>query len=190
MFAHLQVILKSAHGVRGKTCDFVLSCKLCFTLSTKYLGGDNMKKALVLYSSLSGNTKEVADFLCSELHINDYDVHTHDMYYLNTQIIRSLFLYDIVLVGSYTWDYGETPDEVKDFIADFPHKPKNVAVFGSGDTQFGGGDVYCMAVRKLHKFFDSPYPPLMFEQSARGSQMTKVKKWIDDITVKNCGVKK
>lgn len=143
-----------------------------------------IKKALVLYSSLSGNTKEVADYFTEELSSNDYDTELHDMYYPNQAIADSLDTYDLILIGSYTWDYGQTPDEVKDFIADFGFKPSNIAVFGSGDTQFGEDEMYCMAVRKLHRFFESSYPWLMFEQSARGSQMLKVREWLNNIMLK------
>ena len=49
--------------------------------------------------------------------------------------------FDAMIIGSFTWDKGATPDEVKDFVADIGYKPENVYVFGTGDTQFGGDAV-------------------------------------------------
>ncbi len=78
--------------------------------------------------------------------------------------------YDYIFFGTFTWDKGSTPDEVKDFVLEIGYKPNNVAVFGSGDTQFGGDDLFCNAVDKLAKFYNSKWAGLKIEQSPRGSQ--------------------
>src|SRR6185312_636207 len=76
--------------------------------------------------------------------------------------------FDYLFIGTFTWDYGCTPDEIKDFVLDVGYKPDNVAVFGTGDTQFGGEDDYCKAVDKLATFYNSKWEGLKIEQSPRG----------------------
>lgn len=85
--------------------------------------------------------------------------------------------FDAMLLGSFTWEQGSTPDEVKDFVADVGYKPDNVYVFGTGDTQFGGDALFCHAAVKLARFYASPYEPLKIEQSPRGIQQEKVIEW-------------
>ena len=82
-----------------------------------------------------------------------------------------------MLIGSFTWEQGATPDEVKDFVADVGYKPENVYVFGTGDTQFGGDALFCNAAVKLARFYASAYEPLKIEQSPRGVQQEKVIEW-------------
>lgn len=85
--------------------------------------------------------------------------------------------YDAMLIGSFTWDQGATPDEVKDFVADIGYKPEPVYVFGTGDTQFGGDLLFCNAAVKLARFYQSAVAPLRIEQSPRGVQESKVMEW-------------
>lgn len=54
---------------------------------------------------------------------------------------------------------------MKDFIWEIGYKPENVAVFGTGDTQFGGDELFCKAVDKLVQFYNSKWPGLKIEQS-------------------------
>src|SRR5690606_41859260 len=89
--------------------------------------------------------------------------------------------YDAMFIGTYTWDLGVTPDEIKDFVADIGYKPEPVYVFGTGDTQFGGDELFCKAADKLARFYDSNIVPLKIEQSPRGTQETKVCEWVRSI---------
>lgn len=132
-------------------------------------------RVAVLYASYSGNTEEVAELI--------YDASVKKS--AETKIIEiteisevvDLDQFDLIFFGTFTWDRGGTPDFVKDFIADVGYKPDNIAVFGTGDTQFGGDEIYCGAVKKLHRFYNSKWTPLMIEQSPRGSQERKVTEW-------------
>lgn len=90
-------------------------------------------------------------------------------------------LYDYLFIGTFTWDMGSTPDEVKDFVLEIGYKPENVAVFGTGDTQFGGEDLFCRAVDKLVKFYNSKWEGLKIEQSPRGSQEQKIEAWLEGV---------
>lgn len=89
--------------------------------------------------------------------------------------------YDYIFIGTFTWDYGATPDEIKDFVLDIGYKPENVAVFGTGDTQFGGEEQFCQAVDKLVKFYESKWDGLKIEQSPRGYQEQFIEKWLEGV---------
>src|SRR5699024_4966049 len=89
--------------------------------------------------------------------------------------------YDYILLGTFTWDLGGTPDEVKDFVLDVGYKPNNVAVFGTGDTQFGGDDMFCGAVNRLVKFYHSKWDGLKIEQSPRGYQEQYITEWLEGV---------
>lgn len=137
-----------------------------------------MKKVIICYVSFSGNTEEVAELVGVEL---ERDGCVVDYYEIGVD--RPLFSvedYDLMFLGTFTWNQGCVPDNVKDFAYDLGYKPENVAVFGTGDTQFGGDDLYCLAVDKLAKFYESNYPVLKIEQSPRGSQELLVRGWVRD----------
>ena len=89
--------------------------------------------------------------------------------------------YDLIFIGTFTWEMGLTPDEVKDFVLEVGYKPDNVAVFGTGETQFGGDELYCRAVVKLAKFYNSKWDGLKIEQSPRGSQEQLVIEWLEGV---------
>lgn len=140
-----------------------------------------MNRVIIIYSSMSGNTEEVANLigdtlrkLKPETSVEEYDIGLYEMGALR---LPALSDYDYVFFGSYTWDKGSTPPEVKDFIADLGYKPDNVYVFGTGDTQFGGEALFCRAAKRLCTFFNSNVSPLLIEQSPRGSQEKYVREW-------------
>src|SRR5699024_2302969 len=89
--------------------------------------------------------------------------------------------YDYIFLGTFTWDVGSTLDEMKDIILEVGYKQDYVAVFGSGDTQFGGDDLFCRAVDRLVKFYESPWDGLKIEQSPRGSKEVIVEQWVKGV---------
>lgn len=129
---------------------------------------------LVAYLSYSGNTKEVAEIIADTLGEKGHSVHLHE---IGIDRLEYVHQYDYFFVGTFTWDYGQTPEEVKDFVLELGYKPKNVAIFGTGDTQFGVEKDYCRAVDKLAFFYNSRWPGLKIEQSPRGFQEDIVKNW-------------
>ncbi len=134
-----------------------------------------MVSFLIAYASWSGNTQEVAELIEGTLTSNGIAVTT---YRIGGGIeIPDPRRFDAMLIGSFTWDKGATPDEVKDFVADIGYKPDNVYVFGTGDTQFGGDALFCHAAVKLARFYASGYEALQIEQSPRGVQEEKVIEW-------------
>jgi len=134
-----------------------------------------MVSFLIAYASWSGNTQEVADMIEEVLIKENLDV---TKYRIGGGIeMPNPRHFDALIIGSFTWDKGATPDEVKDFVADIGYKPDRVYVFGTGDTQFGGDELFCSAAVKLARFYASTYEPLKIEQSPRGVQQSTVIEW-------------
>jgi predicted ribonucleotide reductase-associated flavodoxin len=73
---------------------------------------------------------------------------------------------------------------MKRFIAELVGavgKPGNLAVFGTGETQWGD-EYYCGAVRRMAAFFGSRHPRLEIEQMPHGERdATKARRWTDHI---------
>lgn len=133
-----------------------------------------MVSFLIAYASWSGNTEEVAEIVEETLLSEGMEVTVHR---IGIGPMPDPRQFDAMIIGSFTWDKGSTPDEVKDFVADVGYKPRNVYVFGTGDTQFGGDVLFCNAAAKLARFYGSAIEPLKIEQSPRGTQEKKVIEW-------------
>ncbi|MBS4203233.1 flavodoxin [Lederbergia citrea] len=135
-------------------------------------------RILICYASFSGNTKEVAELIEKKLLKENQDVY---VYRIGSGSIPDPSLFDVMMIGSFTWGKGSTPEVVKDFIYEIGYKPPTVFVFGTGDTQFGGDLLFCHAAVKLAKFYQSSYEPLKIEQSPRGAQEEKVISWTEGV---------
>ncbi|WP_087973737.1 flavodoxin [Oceanobacillus rekensis] len=135
-------------------------------------------RALIAYLSYSGNTKEVAELVEGKLMEEGVSVEVHR---IGIDAPIDPEHYDYLFIGTFTWEMGSTPEEIKDFVLEIGYKPSNIAVFGSGDTQFGGDDMFCRAVDKLVTFYRSKWSGLKVEQSPRGSQEEKVKSWVEGV---------
>ncbi|MET3576189.1 flavodoxin [Bhargavaea ullalensis] len=143
-----------------------------------------MKRVLIAYATYSGNTLETAELVAGELEASGCRA---DLHRIGAERVPDVSHYDALIVGSFTWAEGSVPEEVKDFILDVGYKPPRVYVFGTGDTQFGGDDLFCRAAVKLARFYESSLPPLKVEQSPRGVQEARVRKWaaglLEDVRV-------
>ncbi|MEI3611207.1 flavodoxin [Pseudogracilibacillus sp. SO30301A] len=136
-------------------------------------------RCLVAYLSYSGNTEEIAQWI--EAHLKHIGAKV-DMHEIGIDLpIQDISQYDYIFLGTFTWDMGSTPDEMKDFVLEIGYKPKNIAVFGSGDTQFGGDALFCKAVDKLVTFYNSKWDGLKIEQSPRGHQEKHIKNWLERV---------
>ncbi|QHS24149.1 flavodoxin [Virgibacillus sp. MSP4-1] len=135
-------------------------------------------RTLVAYLSYSGNTKETAEIIAAYLENAGISV---DLHRIGVDLPVDASLYDLIFIGTFTWEMGATPDEVKDFVLEVGYKPEYVAVFGTGDTQFGGDDLFCLAVDKLVKFYQSRWNGLKIEQSPRGSQEKRAITWLKGV---------
>lgn len=136
-----------------------------------------MNRIIICTLSYGGNTDDVAEIIENTIP-DSYNVQRYD---IGWGEIPDLSSYDLIIVGTFTYGKGAVPDDFKDFILKVGYKPDNIAIFGTGDTQFGGDDLFCHAVDKLHKFYNSKYPKLKIEQSPRNSQEEKVKTWTREV---------
>lgn len=136
-------------------------------------------KAIILYATYSGNTEEIADIIDRDLQKVGVSVERYDIFQ-ETKDFHFL-AYDLVFLGSFTWDYGSVPDEMVDFLSRVKLDHPQVAVFGSGDTQFGGDLLYCRAVDILCEKFSSKWEGLKIEQSPRGTQEGLITNWMERV---------
>lgn len=146
-----------------------------------------MRKIAVLYYSMSGNTKELAERVASIM----TDSLPSDV---SVELIRLSAVkreetpmidgaYDAYLIGTFTWGKGEVHDQAQRFFV------KNISVlrstpvyyFGTGDTQFGGDELFCNALDVLNSKVPTDYDLLKVEQSVRGSQEQLVYDWCTNL---------
>src|SRR5699024_11055169 len=109
-----------------------------------------------------------------QIEVDSYDVS-------DDQMDMDLEQYDLVFLVTFTWDYGSVPEEMVAFLHEVQLESNEVAVFGSGDTQFGGEDIYCRAVEALSAIYKSNWQGLKIEQSPRGSQEGLISKWLERV---------
>lgn len=146
------------------------------------------KRALVAFSSLSGNTHEVARYVSEGLKVHGWDVQWFEIGYHDFEQVRGQD-YDLVCLGSFSVDEGRTPGEVKRFIAEWTDQAMArppVAIFGTGDTQWGE-EFYCGAARRMARFFKSPFEVLEIEQMPHSDKdRSKIKSWVDHVLSVMC----
>ncbi|MBA3926925.1 flavodoxin [Listeria rustica] len=107
-----------------------------------------MAKVMIVYASMTGNTEEIADILGEELEKYDIEVEIEECISVEPE---KLLEYDGALIGGYTYDDGELPDEFVDFyedMSDVDFSGKICASFGSGDTFY---DEFCLTVDLVEK---------------------------------------
>lgn len=136
-------------------------------------------RSLILYVTYSGNTEEIAKLIEKTAKKKGFEVVCYDLFQQTKSF--DFATYDVIFLGSFTWDYGEIPDELEDFLQGIELDHEQVAVFGSGDTQFGGDALYCKAVERLVRIFSSKWSGLKIEQSPRGSQEELVVDWAERV---------
>lgn len=136
-----------------------------------------MCKIAIVYHSFSGNTEEVAELIESALVNQGISPVFHR---IGIDDVRDYTDCDLLFLGTFTWEKGAVPEEIEDFLYD-TDLPENIAIFGTGDTQFGGDELFCMATQKVAIYTKSTYIPLKIEQSPRGSQEDRVLSWVNQI---------
>lgn len=111
-----------------------------------------MTEALIIYTSLTGNTEACVDIVADELEANGIEV---TIYEVMDAEAEDFLDFDIVMVGSYTYGVdGVLPDEMEDFHQDLSQLDltgKIYGVFGSGDDFY---PVFCSAIDDFEKAFD------------------------------------
>jgi predicted ribonucleotide reductase-associated flavodoxin len=142
-------------------------------------------RILIAFSSLSGNTRDVARTIharCEAL--------GHAVTWIEADIQTLAKAcpdgaeHDLYVLGSWSTNGGRTPPEMKRFIEDLVAavgKPDHVAVFGTGETQWGE-EYYCGAARRIAAFFGTPYPRLEIEQMPHGERdVATIRAWTDTV---------
>lgn len=111
-----------------------------------------MPQALIIFTSLTGNTEECADILAEALENHGIDVEIQDVMQTDPQDFLD---FDIAIVGSYTYGVdGVLPDEMLDFYEELQEVDltgKIFGVFGSGDVFYEG--YFCKAVDTFEQTF-------------------------------------
>ncbi len=140
---------------------------------------------LVCYASLSGNTREVARQVSAHCSARGHRVHLMDVDDAHAAATAAQ-PHDRLLLGCWTDNAGRNPAEMKRFVAalhDIAGVPpaETVAVFGTGETQWGL-EYYCGAVHRLARHFGSPHPVLEIEQMPHGPADTRaIHLWTDRV---------
>jgi flavodoxin I len=99
-------------------------------------------KIAIVYTSVTGNTQELAEELFRLFKSKSVDV---TMYRIDEFEPSHLRKYDGVAIGTYTWGNGEIPKEMWGLYQAFELQKKDIttAVFGTGDSFYPN---FCGAV--------------------------------------------
>lgn len=91
---------------------------------------------IVAYTSLSGNTKAIANLIAEAIQNMGHQVDIREMYEMDATELNE---YDHILLGSCTWGDGELPHEALVFYEEMDHinlQGKTAAAFGSCDSNY------------------------------------------------------
>jgi flavodoxin I len=111
-------------------------------------GGFRMKKIIMVYASMSGNTEEIANIIAEGINEQEIDLQVKEVMDVTASELEK---YDGIILGSYTWGDGELADEFLDFYDDMDSlnlTGKKAAAFGSGDHAY---EHFCAAVDILEE---------------------------------------
>jgi predicted ribonucleotide reductase-associated flavodoxin len=139
-------------------------------------------RILLVVASLSGNTRELGRQIAELCRAAGHAVHWQEADELRQMPVLAADEADLVLLGSWTDNAGRTPTEMKAWVAGIAERgerPRQLAVFGTGETQWGQ-EYYCGAVHRLIRYFRSDYPPLEIEQMPHGERHAEaIGAWTD-----------
>ncbi|EIQ01697.1 flavodoxin [Opitutaceae bacterium TAV1] len=141
---------------------------------------------LLAYDSLSGNTREASRLIREALASAGHDV---------TEICVSATAapphalsraWDLHVLGTWTGGLGRTPAGMKAFVARLASlppalRPTDVALFGTGETQWGL-PYFCGALDRLAAYFKTGYPLLKIEQMPTNEKtLREIADWVRTI---------
>jgi flavodoxin I len=111
-----------------------------------------MTKFIMVYASMTGNTEAMVHAIAESIQEFGIELTLVDGYDADASQLR---LYDGILIGTYTWNAGDLPDEMMDFYEDLLQEDltgKKAAVFGSFDSMYGDNgaaiDTFISALKK------------------------------------------
>ncbi|MHA6251740.1 flavodoxin domain-containing protein [Oceanobacillus sp. CAU 1775] len=122
----------------------------------------NMKKVLMLYTSLTGNTEIMAEEMLDELKSIENIQLESKLFDENIVSPKDLLKYDIIFFGIYTWVDGDVPIDAEEFF-DRLHKidltGKVFGIFGSADSNYPDyGTAVTMFYEQLEKLGGTMVP--------------------------------
>ncbi|NLW45623.1 MAG: flavodoxin [Syntrophomonadaceae bacterium] len=137
-----------------------------------------MEKAIIVYGSNTGNTETLAGALAEELQ-SRFEVNVQNVADITPDDIMA---YDLILLGSSTWDDGELQEDFQDFYEEMDRldlSGKKVAVFGPGDSSW---EDYCRAVDLLEEKSrelkaDIIAPGFKWDGDIDEEAIAEIKKW-------------
>ncbi|MGD6817601.1 flavodoxin domain-containing protein [Metabacillus sp. 113a] len=109
-----------------------------------------MKKMLIAFATMSGNTEDIARLIENELKDENLVIHLKTLEELQISEIQS---YDLVAAGTYTWGDGDLPYEIEDLAEEWAEADFSMvksAFFGSGDRSY---PKFCEAAAILSRAF-------------------------------------
>jgi flavodoxin I len=95
-----------------------------------------MAKLLMVYTSMTGNTEEIANAIAEGIQEEGIDLEVKEVLDADAKELEE---YDGILLGAYTWGDGELPDDFLDFYDEMNEldlSGKKAAVFGSCDSNY------------------------------------------------------
>ncbi|MGE6333245.1 flavodoxin [Stenotrophomonas sp. NPDC077659] len=141
-------------------------------------------RILVVVASLSGNTRELGRHIQARCQAAGHAVYWQEADDPRKAAPLGADDADLVLLGSWTDNAGRTPAEMKAWVAGIAERGerlRQVAVFGTGETQWGQ-EYYCGAVHRLVRYFRSGYPALEIEQMPHGERhAAAIDAWTDAV---------
>jgi flavodoxin I len=100
-------------------------------------------KAAIIYSSITGNTATLAEIIHEKMEEQGLST---DLIPVDEFKENQLYEYDVIAIGTYSWDNGELPLEMEEVYEAFEmHDTKHIitGVFGTGDSFY---PYFCGAV--------------------------------------------
>ncbi|MCH1624316.1 flavodoxin [Fredinandcohnia quinoae] len=138
-----------------------------------------MKKVIIIYTSMSGNTEMMATAIADGIQKAGLQVVVKDSF---EAIPDEMLDYDGIMIGSYTWGEGEIPDEFLDFYEELDEldlSSKRCAVFGSCSSLYShfGGAVDSLREKLVERGTDIIQEPLKIELTPNSLDQEICKKY-------------
>lgn len=121
----------------------VYLCVVVLYYVTKYV----MKKIGIFYGSSTDTTQAIAQTIANTLDVDSAHVHN-----VADATAEDALAYDVILLGSSTWGYGDLQDDMEMFLpklAALDLAGKQVGLFGCGDSD-SYADTFCDAIGEMH----------------------------------------
>ena len=95
-------------------------------------------RILLFYSTMTGNTEDMAIDTEEELISRGHEVELMDMI-ADGLPNEDPLPHDLLIMGTYTWGEGDIPEETEDFLEDlfaYDMSGLSISIFGSGDHAY------------------------------------------------------